>query len=82
MPHSLGKRHPRDSLRPRDLTCLKPLPRHQADGSHYNEQVYCGIVGEDERQNGPYAVVRSSSDKARAMRNGLMLTACCYPEPE
>lgn len=63
-------------LRPHDLTCLKPHSRHQADGSHYDEQVYCGKIGEEGRQNSPCAVVRGNSKQARTMRNGLMLAAC------
>ena len=36
-------------------------------------------MGEKERQDGLYAMVRGSSEEVRVVRNGLMLTACLPP---
>lgn len=37
-------------------------------------------MGEKVRQNGSYAMVRGSSEKGRAVRNGQMLVACLSPD--
>lgn len=53
---------------------------HWLARSQYNGQEYGGEVGEKKKQNGYRAVVRGSSEEARAVRNGLMLAACLSPE--
>ena len=50
--------------------------KHWVGKSLYYEQVYAGEMGEKEKRNGSCAVVRESSEAARAVRNGLMFAAC------
>lgn len=49
-----------------------PTRRHSCQ---YDEQIYDGEIGD-----GSCAVVRGSSEEARAERNGLVLIACLLPE--
>lgn len=54
-------------------------PQYKVDGCHFYHQVYGGEMGGKERLNGFCVMVRVRSEEARAVRNWLMVAACCQP---
>lgn len=81
MPYSSGrKKTPHKSLSPPDTACLKAssgLPNTTM--YHFDDEVYGGEMGEEERQNGSCTAVRGSPEKVRVVRYGLILASCLPP---